>query len=167
MRLITKNDILNHRQLSKTVKEITMNQFIDDAQVTDLLPLLGEAFYFTILADPTNFTDLLNEKQYVYDGVTITSPGLKKVLIDFATARYILHGSQTDTPFGMVEKQYQDGIQVSRTDKKERYKARQQTAMTLWYQIEKYLNRHTELYPKWDSGCTTKRRKFRINKISR
>ena len=167
MLLITKNDISEHRQISRSVKEATINQFIEDAQVIDLCPLLGEVFYFSIISNPTTYGDLLNEYTYEHNGVIVTSPGIKKVLSLFAYARYILHGSQTDTPFGYVEKQYQDGIQVSRSDRKEVYKSNQQTAMLYWDKIKDFLNRNQTDFPLWKSNCSENRRKFRLNKITR
>ena len=50
MNLISKADIATHRQISKTVKDIKIDQFIEDAQIIELMPLLGEKFYFDILA---------------------------------------------------------------------------------------------------------------------
>ena len=167
MPLITKSEIRKHRQISKSVKDITINQYIEDAQVTDLCPLLGEQFYFSILANPSNYEDLLNETEYQYNGITIKMAGLKKVLSLFAYARYILHGTQTDTPFGYLEKQYQDSTPVSRPNRKEIYKSNQQTAMQYWEQVKTYLNRNTDSYPHWNSGCSKTKRTFRFNKISR
>lgn len=167
MPLITKSEIRKHRQISKSVKDITINQYIDDAQITDLCPLLGEQFYFSILANPSNYEDLLNETEYQYNGATIKMAGLKKVLSLFAYARYILHGTQTDTPFGYVEKQYQDSTPVSRPNRKEIYKSNQQTAMQYWEQVKAYLNRNATDYPFWNSGCSKTKRTFRLNKISR
>lgn len=155
--LINKSDIAAYRAISASTKDSKVNPFIGDAELLDLMPLLGEKFYYDILANPSNYTDLLNEKEYTYDGYTVKSPGLKRVLVDFSYARYVMHGSQTDTPFGMVEKQYQDGANVSRIDKKEVYKHTQQMAMQYWAQVEAYLNRNSELYPLWNTGCVLKK----------
>lgn len=167
MRLIDKEDMLKHRQISKSVKSATLNQFIDDAQLVDLLPLIGDELYYDIIQNKANYVDLLNETTYQYNGVTIVSCGLIKVIILFTYARYIMHGSFTDTPFGFVEKQNQDSTQVNRTNKKEIYKQNQQIAMQYWYQVEKYLDRNTELFPKWKKGCATKKRTFRFSKITK
>ena len=168
MRLITKTDIRLYRQISKSVDDVKINPFIDDAQLLDLLPLIGEKFYFDIIANPANYTDLMEQKTYTYDGTQIQSPGLKRVLIDFTFARYVMHGTPTDTPFGMIEKQFQDGHQIPRTDKKEIYKQSQQIAMQYWGQVESYLNRNKALYPLWGGDCAIEQRKsFRLNHISR
>ncbi len=167
MRLITKSDIYKHRQISKSVKEIIINQFIDDAQISDLNPLLGNKFYYSILAEPEKYSELLNGCQYDYDGVTISMVGLKKVLSLFTYARYIMHGSQIDTPFGYVEKQTQDSTPVSRTNKKEIYTMSRQTAMQYWQQVKTYLNIHASDYPHWNCLASKSKRTFKLNKISK
>lgn len=167
MRIITKNDIAKHRQISKSVSPIIIDQYIDDAQITDLLPLLGEGFYYSIVSNPEGFTDLLEGVDYTYDGVTIPMPGLKKVLSLFAYARYILHGSATDTPFGYVEKTYNESNPVPRPNRKEIYKANQQTAMQYWIQVKSYLDRSINQYPNWKTCNSRSKRTFRLNKISR
>lgn len=168
MSLITKIDIATKRQISKSVADAKINPFIEDAELLDLMPLIGERFYFAISANPATYVDLLNEKEYQYNEQTIKSPGLKRVLIDFAFARYMMHGSTTDTPFGMVQKESQDSTPVSRTDKKESYKLHQQTAMQYWNQVELYLNRNTNIYPLWNTDCVSVQKKtFKLNFITR
>jgi hypothetical protein len=167
--LISKTDIGQYRQISKSVADAKINPFIADAQLLDILPLLNEKFYYAIMASPEDFNDLLNPTTYMYDGHTIESPGLKIVICHFAYARYVMHGGHTDTAFGVVEKNYQDGQQVSRIDKKELYKQGQNIAMQYWGQVETYLNRHTNLYPLWraDFLVSPQRRIFKLNHITR
>lgn len=169
IQLINKSDISQYRQLSTSVKDAKINPFIADAQLLDLLPLLGERMFYDLIANPANYDDLINPKQYSYNNQTIESPGLKIVLCHFAYARYIMHGSQTDTAFGMVEKNYQDGNQVSRTDKKEIYKQSQNVAMQYWAQVETYLNRNLNIYKLWgiDLLVAPQRRNFKLNHITR
>jgi hypothetical protein len=79
-----------------------------------------------------------------------------------------MHGTPTDTPFGMIEKQFQDGNHIPRTDKKEIYKQSQQIATQYWSQVESYLNRNRNLYPLWGGDCAIERRRgFRFNHITR
>lgn len=169
MSLITKTDIASKRPISKSVADAKIDPFIEDSHLLDLLPLLGERFYFAIVEAPESYVDLLNEKEYQYDGHTLKSPGIKRVLIDFAFARYMMHGSVTDTPFGMVQKESQDSSVVGRTDKKESYKLHQQTAMQYWGQVENYLNRNFNLYPLWMRyDCVqSQKRTFKLNHITR
>ena len=64
MRLITKSDIIEIRQISKSVTENVINNFIDEAQLLDLKPLLGEALYQGIMLNVSNYQELLNETSY-------------------------------------------------------------------------------------------------------
>lgn len=166
--LVSKTEIAAKRPISKSVADAKINPFIEDAQQLDLLPLLGEKLFFDLFKNPSVYTDLMAEKEYVYDDNTITSPGLKTVLIDFAYARYVMHGSQTDTPFGLVQKDYEGSTPVSRTDKKEGYKFHQQTAMQYWAQVELYLLRNRDTYPLFRADmCSSRRKTFKLNHITR
>lgn len=166
--LINKTDISQYRDISNSVKDTKINPIIEDAQLLDLLPLLGEKFYFDLVAKVADYGDLMNPKSYVYDGKTVQSPGIKRVLVDFAYARYMMHGSQTDTPFGFVNKTSEDSTPVVRGEKKEGYKYHQQIAMQYWGQVELYLSRNYKSYPLWRSECLTERKKgFRLNFITK
>lgn len=166
--LISKIDIGIYREISASVKDNKINPMIEDAQLLDLKPLLGERFYYDLVANVGNYSDLLNKKEYTHNGQTIESPGIKRVLIDFAFARYVMHGSQTDTPFGLVQKVGENSVAISRADKKEGYKHHQQIAMQYWSEVENYLNRNTALYPLWrQDTCATQRKGFRLNHITR
>lgn len=168
MRLVDKSDILDVRQISASVKEAKLNQFIDDAQIADLCPLLGNKLYNDIITTTgmgnTTYHDLLVGGNYDYDGITYDNPGLKTVLSLFVYARYEMFGGYTDTPFGFVEKQYQDGANIDRINRKEVYKANQQTAMMYWQQVKLFLDRNTDIYPLW-KACETKKRNFRVEII--
>lgn len=164
--LITKEELQDHRAISKSVKASVINSFIEDAEIQDLVPLLGEKLYFDIVKNPANYADLLDGCNYVYDEVTIKNPGLKKVLAIFVNAKYIMFGNQSSTPFGTVEKNYQDGHHIERASRKERYKLEQQTAFIYWEQVKIYLDRNTDDYEFWAYGCSNPRRTFRLNKIT-
>lgn len=167
--LISKSDIANFRQISASVPDKVINPHIEDAELLDICPLLGEAFYNDIVQNPTTAANaaLLNKTTYTYDGKLYVSPGLKRVEIDFAYARYTMFGSEIDTPFGRVRKNFQDGENVSRTDKKEVYKYSQQNALQYWAQVEAYLNRNANQYPLWNICDSKKNKRFRLSKITK
>lgn len=146
--LITANEIREARQLSNAVPINTLNQYIEDAEIADLRPLLGEELYQDLTARPTatnkgDYPTLLNGGTYEYANYTYTFPGLKSVLIDFAYARYRYFGSDTDTAFGNVRKQYQDGVQNSDNRNREVYGAIRKVAFAKWSLCVDYLNRYT------------------------
>lgn len=169
MRLITKTDIADFREVSRGVRNDKINPYIDDAQFIDLRPQLGDRFYNDIISNSTNpeYTELIEGGQYQHAGVQYTNPGLKKVLAIYAYARYVVFGSYTDTAFGFVEKSHQDSKPVSDASKRNIHKQEQNTAFNYWLEVAKYLDRNADKYPLWKkSNCEPRKSGgFRISKI--
>ncbi|MAX50549.1 MAG: hypothetical protein CMH22_01040 [Methylophaga sp.] len=167
--LITKQDIEKYREVSRNVADKKINPHIEDAQFLDLRPLLGERMYQNLIKNATesNYTALLEGGEYTYGDHTYHNPGLKKVLSIFAYSRYIVFGSYTDTGFGLVQKSNQDSTPVAESSKRNIHTRDRDTAMQYWYEVVNFLNRKSNDYPLWTSGCKTSRPgKFRISKIS-
>ena len=166
MALISKSTILKYRQISKSVDETLINQSINDAELLDLKPLLGELLYNDLVTNivDAKYQDLMVGKSYTYDGKNYDFKGLEAVLANFSYARYIVFSSFVDTPFGLVTKNSQDSQAVSESNKRAMSKSAEQTAYSYFNSIRDFLNRSVVTYPLWDSGTT--QRVFRINKIS-
>lgn len=166
--LITKTDISNVRDISRGVRDEKINPFIEDAEILDLLPLLGEQFYHDLAANTTSqiYVDLLEPKEYTYDGKTYKHHGLKRVLSIFAYSRYIVHGSFTDTGFGFVQKANQDSQPVSETQKRNIYTQERQTAVAYFNEVALYINRNITNYPLWGSSHKSGTSSFRVSKIT-
>ena len=167
--LIDKTEIASHREISRSVKDDKINPYIDDAELLDLKPLLGNALYFDLAKNPTDakYIALLDPKEFIINDITYKHQGLKKIISIFATARYRLFGSATDTAFGLVEKQHNDSVQVSGTTKRDLYTKEQQAATQYFADIALFLNNNTETYPLWNQGCRNRMTGgFRISKIS-
>lgn len=163
--LITKSDI-THRQISVNTQDSDINQHIEDAERMDLRPLLGEEFYQAVSTNNNgDYDDLLNGVSYQYDSKNYHQPGLKRVLEDYAYARYMLFGSQKDTSFGFVEKSTQDSTHIDWQQKKTRSQHIKDSAFQLWKDVERYLNRKIGDYPIWENQCQPKRNKVRFSKI--
>ncbi len=160
---ITRSDIEANRQISSSVYDQVLNQYIEDAQFLDLQELLGAELYNDIIANEANHTDLLDGSTYTYKGVSYTHVGLKRVLVYYSYARYIRFGSNTDTPFGVVEKQTPDSTNVNKNDRQEVYKLNQQIGYKYFQNVRAFLDRTN--YPKWKNDYTPKSGNFRINKI--
>lgn len=170
--LITKSDILTYRDISKSVRDDKINPYIKDAERLDLRPLLGERLYRDMIANTTSqiYIDILDAKDYNDDnGEPRGHGGLKEILSLYAWSRYVMFGSFTDTSFGHVKKKTQDSEPLSYQEKKSIYTQDTQTALTLWGDVERYLNINSETYPLWKSGSCSQRtnRTFNISKISR
>lgn len=164
--LISKATILKYRQISKSVDETLINQSINDAELLDLKPLLGELLYNDLTTNilDVKYQELMNGKSYTYNGSTYIFKGIESVLANFAYARYIVFSSYVDTPFGLVTKNSQDSQAVSESNKRAMSKSAEQTAYSYFNAIRDFLNRNETTYPFW-KGCTSERA-FKINKIS-
>ena len=167
LRLIDRNDIELFAQISDTVYDNVLNQHINTAQFVDLQKLLGSEFYNDLIRNSTDakYKALLNLGDYTYQSVTYTNHGLKAVLVHYAYGRYIQFGSQTDTPFGYVEKITNDSQPVDFNQKKSIAKMNQQTAFNYWESVKLFLDRNADDYPLWKNSCVTQRGTFRISKI--
>jgi len=140
--LITKDEIAQYKQISKTPNNDKINQIINEAQLLDVSVLLGNEFFNKIIKDPSSYTDLLDGGDYIYKDVTYTNYGLKMVIIYYTWARYVMFGSQIDTPFSMVEKLNGDKSQpVSEASKKSAYSTSRDEAFQLWENVRLYLIR--------------------------
>ena len=165
--LIDRTEIAKYKQISKTVYDDVLNPFISDAQFTDIQPLMGPDFYFDMIQNATdaNYVTLLNGGTYTYNGETYTNVGLKAVIAHYTYARYMMFGSQVDTPFGLVEKTNENSLNVSVAGKKTLYKMNQQMAFGYWENVQYFLDRNIADYPKWGTSCLNKPKGFRISKI--
>jgi len=141
IQLITRSDIALYKQISKTPHDDKLNEQINDAQLLDLQPLIGERLYNKIMAEPADYTDLLNGGHYEHDGVTYTNNGLKMVLCYYAYARYVMFGSMIDTPFSFTEKLNDNSRPVEASNKKTLYTLNREAAAQLWGNVKNYLVR--------------------------
>lgn len=167
--LIDKIEIAKHRQISQSVRDDKINPYIEDAEFLDLKGLLGELLYYDVVANPTsaNNLKLMDPTVYPYDGNDYKHQGLKKVLSIFSYARYMMFGSNTDTPFGLVNKRSQDSDGVQPDQLKIIYKKDQQIAHQYFNEIRTYLDRESDTYPLWRADCSDQGSgKIRINKIT-
>ena len=166
--LITKTDILGLRQISKNVPDKIIDPYIKDAQFIDVQKLLGSDFFNDLLRNSTdeNYIDLLTEGDYVYNGTTYTNVGLKAVLVYYSYARYILLGSNIDTPFGFVTKDTDVSSPSDLSTRKTISKENEQIAFNYWENVKHFLDRNKQDYPLWNENCSSfKRGIFRISKI--
>lgn len=167
--LIDKTEIAKHRQISQSVRDDKINPFIEDAEFLDLKNLLGELLYNDITTNPNsaNNVKLMDPLTYTYDGNEYRHQGLKKVLSIFAYARYVMFGSNTDTPFGVVNKRSQDSDNVGTDQLKIIYKKDQQVASQYYAEVRRYIERNVSDYPAYPESCQERSSgKIRINKIT-
>lgn len=166
MALINKEVIEQHRPISRNTSDKKINPFIDDAEHLDVKLLLGEPLFNAIEADPASFSELLQPHSYQYNNETYKHQGLEKVLSLFAYARYIQHGSQTDTGHGLVQKRNQDSEPVPQDQKKNMSVKDRQAAMAYFNEVALFMNRNASSFPLWKAEHVSKSPRLRISKIS-
>jgi hypothetical protein len=166
--LINRNDIAEYKQISESVHDKILNMHIQDAQFMDVQKLLGVNFYNDLIrnSEDVNYVTLLDGGDYTYNSITYTNVGLKAVLVHYTYSRYVLLGSNNDTPFGLVMKQTNDSVPTTDQNKKIIYTQNQQMAFNYWENVRDFLNRNLTDYPLWnDVNCVVQNNNFRISKI--
>lgn len=162
--LVTLTEVQTYKQVSNSINTAKFNETVLQAQMVELLPLLGERLYYDILENTVNYTDLLNGGTYDYNGITYTNVGLKAVISHYWYAYHSFYGDQIDTAFGLREKLNNDvSKQVSTTMKKTMFELNCRYAFNLWLNVEKYLLRIEE--PLYRCNDKPKLRHFRISKV--
>lgn len=153
--LITANDIRAVRDLSNQIKDSKINPIISDAEISDLRPLLGHAFFYDIKKTPANYTDLLNGSEYIVNETTFYQFGVKRLLCELAYVRYMFDSSDISTPFGVVNKDFENGTKISREREKELSNLRKKTTNDFWIDIKYYLENNKDLYALYKGSFDT------------
>jgi len=160
----------NHRTISQSLyNNGNLNQHISDAQFVDVQKLMGIDFFNDMLRNSTDtkYSKLLDKSDYNYKGKTYTNVGLKSVIVFYAYSRYLMFGSNVQTPFGLVQKQGNNSQEISFAEKKMMSKMNEQTAYNYWENVRLFIERNKEDYPLWKDNCIVQHQSFRISKISR
>lgn len=152
--LINKIDIHKFKDVSNHARLDRINEYISDAQLMDLCPLLGNDFYFDLVNNYTdpNYQELLNGSTFDVNGCTWRQEGLKSVLVHFTWGRYTNFGVNNDTAFGNVIKTNEFSDPTSREDRRDIWKQSQQKANAYFDVIKKYLDL-SDKFPKWKNSC--------------
>lgn len=144
-KLITRTEIQQYKQISKSIFDDKLNELILDTQFNDLQPLIGERLFNEILNNPTSYTDLLNGGTYEYGGITYQNYGLKAVLAYYIYARYAMFGDLIDNPFGITSKlNVNESKPIDYAFKKNLYQTNRESAYNVWLNVERFLIRTNE-----------------------
>ena len=163
-KLVNRADIALFKQISKTVADAKLEDIIIQTQIDDIRPLLGDKLFNDLMNNTDDYDTLMDGGVYTYNGITYQNYGLKAVIAYYVYARYMMFGSVTDTPFGLVEKlNAQDSKLVDYPIKKSLYTSNRQSAFNIWLTVHDYLIRTNNVL--YANVCITKRNKFNINRI--
>jgi len=164
IQLLSRSQAQLYKQISNSINEPKFNELVFQAQMVELIPLLGERLYYDIQQNINNYDDLLDGSTYEIGGITYTNVGLRAVLTHYWYAYHSFYGDQIDTAFGLREKMNNDvSSQVSTTMKKTTFEMNSRYAFTLFANVDKFLIRTNN--PLYKCGTITPNRHFRINKI--
>ena len=156
IRLITLQDIQDVKNLSAQAKEKDINPLIENAQANDFKNLIGTKLYFQLLKDLT-LTPELWEGGF-YDDDKRYHSGLKRVLIECAYLYYIYQSGDTSTPFGIVNKKFEDGFKIDKEREKALHTRQRQVIDNYWQEVKSFIffdENLRELYKGTDRGNKT------------
>ena len=158
--LINLTDIQRFRPTAELDGE-RITPFILEVQANDLRPILGEALYYDFMkkyddnVDPqyTNYQDLLNGKEYTYNGYTVVHDGLIPFLSYSTLARFVLMNPINITRFGNSKKKESDRSEpLSPEETKMIVTDLKSNAIRASGLIKQYLYYNVALYPLYQYG---------------
>lgn len=110
--IVTREDLAAYRPISKNIPQERVEVFINEAQVLDLLSILGAPLYYDFITkvfdsgDPmyASYQALLNGSTWTVSGVTKKHYGLKPVVSYYALARLTKNNQINLTSYGVTSK---------------------------------------------------------------
>lgn len=171
--LINADDIREYKPLSKNVDEADrIDQYIREAQVMDLKPILGRKLYYDFIENYTDakYLDLLNGAEYDEDGVTVQFEGVKPILVYYSFARILQYYGSNPTRFGLVKKLAENSEPLSTKEIQAMISQAKAGAISYQDELFRFLNENTDTYPLWkgQKGAQRKRRRtVKINSVGR
>lgn len=153
--LINRSDFDGRVDISANLSDKKLNQHILHAQDFDLRDLMGDNFYFDMLAKfrTEPYKSLIEGRFYPKDGVQRNFEGLKAVIAYFTAAKLIFELDLTITPNGIYSKrnEYSDAID----DKTKLFRANQykNMAISVFNMAKDYINENANLFQYWGLSC--------------
>ena len=146
--------------IQQTIKPISPNKangfdtISEEVELVILPKLLGLKMYSDLLANPANYTYLINGCTFVIDNVTYTHRGLKYILAYHNYAKYVKNNHLADTYTGVVVQNRPETTHVSSAELERIANEFQEVANTAWSLTKTYLDNNTTTYPLWSCGNT-------------
>lgn len=173
--LITHEDFINSplKSLSANLNAgKKLNQYIQEAQVFDLKPILGQELFYDILKEYdespalATYYDLFHGAEYTKNGRKYTHEGLVPVLCYFTYARYKANANVEETASGSVIKNNQYSEQASEKTIARQIDQARSGAYAYMQDVIKFLNDNASDYPLWKSECVeSNKRSIRITGV--
>lgn len=152
--LLTPTQIQSFKDLGIKIDEKKIIPIIEQAQIVELKEVLGDRFYFDVIANKNNpdYAPLLSGCSFTYFGVNYYQDGLNALLADYFMSKYILQVNTNLTPFGATQKLSNDSELADRNSLKDVSTQQLQLAGARWEIIRLYLNANPNLFPNWKNN---------------
>lgn len=160
--LITSSDIINYCNASSNIPPAQFTRFIREAQIFDIIPLIGYEYVEDILAEldvspelPTSsLSDLYNGKTYSRTGDTVIwrYEGLKMAMAYCAYKRLLEEQSVNLTAFGVVQKTDDYSLPLTDVQMGRIINKVNEKVIVLKAQVEKFLCDFSTTYTKWQGN---------------
>lgn len=164
--LITKSEIIAAKtHLSTNIDQSVFDKSINDAQILDIRPILGEAFYLDVVTNglispiSTDYYNLLNGEDYVNEcGDTVRFYGLKVMIINFAFARIISNLNNFYTRGGNKYKTTNQSERIDTKDLRSWINTARSEAIAYQENLIDYLCEKESTFPIWKNSKGTERK---------
>lgn len=146
--------------MSANIDQTRIEPYIQEAQYSDLRPLLNDVLYLDFLKKVNDTTapeyqayqDLLNGREYVHDGNTLEYPGLKPMIAYYTYARFITKNPVHITRFGAMQKVNDQSEPVDPALLKINVNEARSLGLMYQDQAKEFLDRNIDTYPLWREG---------------
>lgn len=165
--LISIEDIKKYFDIANGRNEKEINKYIQEAQMFEFKQLFPEKFFNDLLKNKneTNYSELLDGKEYEYDDFNYSFEGLKAVLAHFTYSIYMLKGNMKDTSFGLVNKNSNQSDPVDFKERNTWSHSYKKQADMLWQDVKNYLDRFASEFPIWEECINSARKSFKTKVI--
>lgn len=149
--LLTPEQIKSFKDIGNKIDDKKISPIIEQAQIVELKEVLGDRFYFDVLANKDNveYQDLFTGSTFTYYDVTYYQDGLNALLADYFMAKYVIQVNTNLTPFGATNKLTQDSDIADRNSLKDISTQQMQLASARWEIIKMYLDSNYQKFPNW------------------
>lgn len=158
--LINITDFIENKFVTQNLDSSDIDPVITEAQMGDLKPVLGDAFFHDMMENLTasKYVTLLNGTVYTPTGATapIRFNGLKMVLKYYVYARLIVLDGVKSTSAGFLQKTLENSERISGTQRTQMIAQSKSMAKVYEDELVKYLNNNRTTYTLWGCGTTRK-----------
>jgi hypothetical protein len=155
--IVNETDFENVRQVAKHCSYDALKPYIRERQNIDLIDLLGRAFYFDVVKNKTeaNYVELLDGSEYTdCNKHEVQHFGLKRVLIHYAYASYVIEHGYTDTAFGVVQKLGEDSVPVPMVELRNLHDRNRRLAYDYFKMTKDFLCNNKDKFALFNKDCS-------------